>query len=275
MNAEHSPASSAGTNRPSAGDPARREFTIDELAREAGTTVRNVRAYQDRGLIEPPERRGRVGIYGEQQLSRLRLIDQLLNRGYTLASIQELFAALENGHDLHQILGLERAIASPWTAERPRNFSAEELRELFSGPLQPELIARIFELDLLRLEDDHFHAPNPNILLAGAELAKAGLRFEDMLTLVDRLRENVERVTEEVVRLIVEMLDRYDDKLPPAEDVPKLAELLWRLRPLTMMAIESEVSRALERSANKFLGDRIARVLDHLPKQPAAPRQAG
>ncbi len=26
------------------------EYTIDELARAAGTTVRNVRSYQDRGL---------------------------------------------------------------------------------------------------------------------------------------------------------------------------------------------------------------------------------
>ncbi len=28
-----------------------KEFTIDELAREAGSTVRNVRAYQDRGIL--------------------------------------------------------------------------------------------------------------------------------------------------------------------------------------------------------------------------------
>ena len=39
-----------------------REFTIDELARVAGTTVRNVRAYQDRALLAPPERRGRAGV---------------------------------------------------------------------------------------------------------------------------------------------------------------------------------------------------------------------
>jgi hypothetical protein len=40
------------------------EYTIDELARVAGTTVRNVRAYQDRGLIAPPVRVGGVpGIY--------------------------------------------------------------------------------------------------------------------------------------------------------------------------------------------------------------------
>ena len=41
--------------------PAEREYTIDQLARAARTTVRNVRAYQDRGLIPPPERRGRTG----------------------------------------------------------------------------------------------------------------------------------------------------------------------------------------------------------------------
>ncbi|MBM2600552.1 MerR family DNA-binding transcriptional regulator, partial [Pseudomonas sp. BDPW] len=31
------------------------------MARAAGSSVRNVRAYQDRGLLPPPERRGRVG----------------------------------------------------------------------------------------------------------------------------------------------------------------------------------------------------------------------
>jgi len=43
-------------------------MTIDELARAAGTTVRNVRVYQDRGLLAPPERRGRLGLYGPDHL---------------------------------------------------------------------------------------------------------------------------------------------------------------------------------------------------------------
>lgn len=30
------------------------EYRIDELARLAGSTVRNIRAYQDRGLLPPP-----------------------------------------------------------------------------------------------------------------------------------------------------------------------------------------------------------------------------
>ncbi len=89
------------------------EYSIDELARAASTTVRNVRAYQDRGLLPPPERRGRVGIYGESHLSRLRIIGQLLARGFTLVSIGELINAWESGSDLGGLLGLESAVSSP------------------------------------------------------------------------------------------------------------------------------------------------------------------
>ena len=42
--------------------PSTHEYTIDELARQADTTVRNVRAYQDRGLLPPQKKRGRTGI---------------------------------------------------------------------------------------------------------------------------------------------------------------------------------------------------------------------
>ncbi|MGY2062272.1 MerR family transcriptional regulator, partial [Nocardia gipuzkoensis] len=36
------------------------EFTIDELAREAGTTVRSVRVYHERGVLPPPQVKGRT-----------------------------------------------------------------------------------------------------------------------------------------------------------------------------------------------------------------------
>src|SRR5579885_2120055 len=60
------------------------EYSVDELAHIAGTTVRNVRTYQDRGVLPPPEKRGRKGFYNDTHLARLRLIGQLLQRGYTL-----------------------------------------------------------------------------------------------------------------------------------------------------------------------------------------------
>jgi DNA-binding transcriptional MerR regulator len=61
------------------------EYRIDDLARAAGTTARRVRANQERGLLPPPEKRGRVGYYNDSQLVRLKLIDSLLSRGFTSA----------------------------------------------------------------------------------------------------------------------------------------------------------------------------------------------
>src|ERR1700684_3718720 len=74
------------------------EYTVDELARVTDTTVRNVRAYQDRGLLAPPEKRGRVGVYDDTHVSRLKLINHLLARGYTLAHIPAPIKGVEERH---------------------------------------------------------------------------------------------------------------------------------------------------------------------------------
>ena len=58
-----------------------RDLTIDELARETGMTVRNVRSHHSRGLLPPPEVRGRTGFYGPEHVERLRLIQRAAGRG--------------------------------------------------------------------------------------------------------------------------------------------------------------------------------------------------
>ncbi|MEV6137815.1 MerR family transcriptional regulator [Nocardia sp. NPDC051990] len=62
------------------------DYWIDDLARAAGNTTRNVRAYQERGLLPPPVGKdGRASVYDDSHLERLRLIDALLQRGFTTA----------------------------------------------------------------------------------------------------------------------------------------------------------------------------------------------
>jgi DNA-binding transcriptional MerR regulator len=135
-----------------------KEYSVDELARAARTTVRNVRAYQDRGLLEPPERRGRAGVYTEAHLARLRIIASLLDRGYTLASMAELFAALERGHDVAQLVGLEQAVTSPWTDEVPASYSLADLVKLYGGSFNPRWLLRATELGILVQEGARFRA---------------------------------------------------------------------------------------------------------------------
>lgn len=246
------------------------EYTIDELAREAGTTVRNVRAYQDRELLPPPEKRGRTGIYSKAHLGRLKLIGQLLSRGYTLANIGELLEAVERGHDLRQILGLEAAITSPWSEEIPAYFSLPDLLRMFKVPLNPRTLAKVIRLGILEPDGLRYRAPYPKILKAGAELTRIGLSLDDMLAIIELLRENVQRVADEVIKRIVGILDQYGEgKLPPPEDVPRLAEMIWQLRPLANMAIDAEVSRAMDKSIGEFFGDRVVQILEHIREKAA------
>ncbi|NIR39325.1 MAG: MerR family transcriptional regulator, partial [Actinobacteria bacterium] len=65
-------------------------FRVEELADAAGVAVDTVRYYQRRKLLAPPERVGRVAVYDEEHLARLREIRSLAERGFTLAQIKEL-----------------------------------------------------------------------------------------------------------------------------------------------------------------------------------------
>lgn len=245
---------------------ARPEFSIDELARKAGTTVRNVRAYQDRGLLPPPQRRGRRGIYDDAHLSRLRIIGRLLERGYTLSNIAELIETWEQGNDIGQLLGLETAVASPWTDEMPDYLTLPELMRKFGKAFSGRALEKAVALDIIQREGLRYRVPSPRMLHAGSELVAAGIPLEDMLDVVASMRRNVEEAAGAMVELVAtHVFDKnYGDDLPPAEDMEDLSELIWRLRPLVEMAVLPEVARAMEKSADRLLGDRLAYVLEHL-----------
>lgn len=86
-----------------------RGLTIDELARSAGTTARQVRALQTHGLLTPPALVGRTGFYDREQLDRLRAVQRLQRQGFSLAGITVLFRALHDGLTVEDIVGLDRA----------------------------------------------------------------------------------------------------------------------------------------------------------------------
>lgn len=83
-------------------------LTIDRLARQAGTTVRQVRALQTQGLLPRPSLVGRTGFYDTEQLDRLRAILRLQREGFSLAGIAALLHALDTGMTLEHVVGLPR-----------------------------------------------------------------------------------------------------------------------------------------------------------------------
>ncbi|MFL6238652.1 MAG: MerR family transcriptional regulator [Actinomycetes bacterium] len=240
------------------------EYRIDELARIAGTTVRNVRVYQERGLLPPPRREGRVGMYDDAHLARLRLIGGLLERGYGFAHIAELISAWERGRDLGDLLGLEAALTGPWSDEIPGYVSVDELTEMYAGQITEQTTARALSLRILEVEGDRFRVPSPRILHAGAELVAAGIPLPAVLDLAEQLQRDIEHSATLLVQAVAtHILSTHGpDWLPTGDELPELAGLISRLRPLAQMAVDAYLARAMEAQIREVLGERFLRLTD-------------
>ena len=241
------------------------EYRIDELARLAATTVRNVRVYQDRGLLAPPRRHGRVGIYTDAHLARLRLIGQLLRRGYTFANIGEMLAVWERGGDLGEILDLESAVGHPWSDEIPGHVTAGQLRESFGATGTEENWARAVALGLLEPDGERYRVPSPRLLNAGAELVAAGMTLPAVLDLAERLRAHVDAVARDMAVTVADhvVTAHLRDGALQGQDIAEVAAIIRRLRPLAQIVLDAMLAQAMSQHVQEALGDHVAQVLDH------------
>jgi len=234
-------------------EPEPREWSVDDLARRAGTTVRNVRMYQERGLLPPPRREGRRGWYGETHLARLRLVLSMLGRGYPLTAIKELAEAFESNRSLGDVLGFEEALAKPFTTEQPRLVTAAEMAALFPG-IDPETARRALELQLVVPDEDSggFVAPSPALLDAGAQLAADGVPVADVLEVAAAIHAATEALADRFVALFLEHVWQPFVKADmPPEDLPRITAALARQRPLATEAVVASLAQAMQRKVDE------------------------
>ena len=251
--------------QPSAEDA--REYSVDELARAAGSSVRNVRAYQDRGLLPPPERRGRVGVYFDSHLKRLRLISQLLERGYSSANIKELLEAWEQGRDLDHVLGLDQAIIGEWNLETPGSIGFDELQAIFGDELNDRVIDKAQALGLLLFDGERMKIPSPAVPGRAGTVPQrhpAGGAARSTRRVAQRHRASGGGDRPPDRHHLVD--GRGTDLLPGAPDLQELAKVFLRLRPLAEHVVQVELARGLKLSANEMLGERVGEMLRKLEK---------
>ena len=69
-----------------------RRYAIGDLAREFGVSLRTLRFYEDRGLIQP-QREGSSRIYSARDRVRLQMILKGKQLGFTLTEVSELIGS--------------------------------------------------------------------------------------------------------------------------------------------------------------------------------------
>ena len=207
----------------------KREYRMEELAEEAGITVRTLRFYRERKLIHPPRREGRIAWYDETHLARLRTISALLERGHTLNGIAELAEAFDHGRNVGELLGL----GAP-TEETPVRLTPEALADYFGDQATPENFAASLELGYLGTDGGEIVHISRRLLDVTAALVREGIPLADVLSAGRRVRAHTDALAELFADMVLAQGGRT-------------TEDLQRLRPLAKSVVEAELSMAMDR----------------------------
>ncbi len=237
------------------------ELTIDELARRTGMTVRNIRAHQSRGLLPPPEVRGRTGFYGPEHEQRIGLIRELQADGFKLEAISRLLDSA--GGSSEEVLRFTRAVKAPFEDEQPQIVSAAELAERWNaGEAAPRLTAKAERLGILRpLPDGNFEELSPRLGQASAELSALGIPAETALEVAAALRKQSEAVARTFVKLFMEQVWKpFEDQGRPDHDLPAVRDALERLRPLASDALLAMFQLVMTEAVEERMGREFERI---------------
>ncbi|WP_072804331.1 MerR family transcriptional regulator [Rhodococcoides yunnanense] len=233
------------------------EYRVDDLARRAGVSVRNVRVYQDRGLLPPPRREGRTGWYNTSHLARLGLISRMLDRGYTFATIGELLTAAQSGLRVEDVLETDDAVQTPDSA----HLSRADMQTMFGDDVSDADLDRGVELGVIATSGDGYRVDNPLLVEAARLLSAAGISLSRTLDQTEAVRRDLDDVAGRFVALIT---DRFlgagqDPFETDAATVGDIAELVNRLRPLAHQTVTALFTEAMDHRITLVMEEVVAK----------------
>lgn len=236
------------------------EFTVDELASRAQMTVRNVRAYASRGLIDAPRLAGRTGYYNREHLQRLQLIRQLLERGFTLSAVEK---AIHNtphhaaGHTLDLMTILDQNEVG-----EAEVMTREDLAALAGVERDDALIEAMVGLGLVeKLDGSRLRLLEPAVVRAGVSAVKLGLAPETVITVFPILQSHLRTIADTFVREVVsELIQPFIDAGLPEDQWQGIIDLVDGLMPIASQVTLGIFRSELRKSIDIELGEQITGI---------------
>ncbi len=229
---------------PAPGGPA--GLSLAMLADASGMPTRTIRYYQSERILPLPEKHGRDAVYREEHLRRLALIGELRDRGLSLGTIRELVTADHPVRTVAEWMGLDATLSAPWSDDRPRVVTREELGELL-GRDQPGLLGELDRAGFVEPGDDGtWVVPSPALLDLALHLRDAGTDLEISGRLRDLFDRRLAKAVDGAVELLVERTGTgFAGNATPDELATALAALRPAARDMTSLIVAHQVERAL------------------------------
>lgn len=221
------------------------EYRLDDLARVSGVTARNIRAYRERGLLDPPRKQGRSAYYDDYHLAQLQTINELLGRGFTSTHVAEFFETMRAGGSLAELLGLQRTILRqrPGTAEAQAGAPAGVRVKIDPGSAEG---ARLLELGLA-------HRAGAALIFTNAVIGRVVARSPDplvyariVLALLDASRDGVESLADVVIAVLKrEVIARYGSIVPTPDNIDDMSRWVTDCAEFSHSVLVDQLDRAL------------------------------
>lgn len=229
------------------------EYRIDDLARASGTTTRNIRGYQERGLLPRPTRRGRTAIYTDWHLRHLRAINRLLGEGFTIKHITKFLTGLQRGAKLADVLDLSDLsdlLEQRWSNAAEGTLSLRRLEQRL-GPLKPAELTALIDAGLIRPTGDPnaYTVPDLDTVDNVAALIARGIPLTTLAEVHARMNQKLDEAARILVGAAHEEVTRQRGPgwMPSTDDeIAWAADLVATMRRVATQSSHAAMNRALD-----------------------------
>lgn len=223
------------------------EYRLDDLARISGVSARNIRAYRERGLLDPPRRVGRSAYYDDYHLSQLKTINQLLRRGFNSVHIAEFFTSMRQGADLADILGIQQAVLGPRPDEDREG--PEQSSDKPAAGIDPDCVEarKLIDYGLAKLADGGVVLNDRRIAAIVARTSEPMSYVRAILRLCDATRESIGTLAADFVQALEELYTtRFGAAhVPKREEMAELSQIVRDYRDLGNRVVAMRLDEAV------------------------------
>ena len=239
------------------------EYRLDDLARISGVSARNIRAYRERGLLDPPRRVGRSAYYDDYHLSQLKTINQLLRRGFNSAHIAEFFARMREGADLADILGIQQAILGPRIAEdreEPEEAAGKSVRGIDPDGVEAR---RLIDCGLAELADGEVVLNDKTMAAIVARAPEPSTYMRVILRIFDATRESIDTLAADFVHALEELYTAQfgGAHVPNLEETAELSRIVLDYRDLGNRVVAVRLGEAMREQLVTAVSEDTAGIL--------------
>jgi DNA-binding transcriptional MerR regulator len=223
-------------------------YTVDELSAHTGVPSRTIRFYQTQDILPPPLRSGRIALYTQEHVDRLRLVSMLQTRGLRLSAIREV---MHNALSIHDWLGLDEHLSAPWTDDEPRTVATAELQRLLATDHPTITVDALQQAKLVRSDGNGTCTiTSPALLDIALRLDSAGIDLDTASTAAVIIRDRLAPAADDLVAHYASRIgEGFGSEATPQE----LARAFDVLRPLGVEAVRIIFAQEVQRAIRELL----------------------